>query len=75
METTIFLGREILSGDVEALRRILRAHTQCDRSATELLLSVERERRERAVSHCVLQTTGEPSPTGQSWAVRFAYAD
>lgn len=75
METTIFLGRELLSGDAATLHRILRAHTQCDRSAAELLQSVERGRREGRVRYCVLRAPGTPAGDGHGWAVQFSYAD
>lgn len=72
METTIFLGREVLEGDCESLRRVLLAHTGCEKTATELLLTLDRSRRDGQVGYCVLRATdGHPDTGSRSWSFRF----
>jgi hypothetical protein len=72
MNRTLFLGREVLDGSPDELRSILRTHTESERAATELLLSLDRARRAGGVSYCFLYPhTAEDSCDG--WKVRFGY--
>lgn len=73
MEQSIFLAREVLNGDAEALRRLLADETRSDRAATDLLIALDRARRDREISYCVLwPCAGEESAGG--WRIHFAYA-
>lgn len=79
MHDSLYLAREILDGDPERLRRLLADHTGSERAATALVIEMDRARRDREVSHCVLYprpaVIGDGHGDGRVWKVRFGYDD
>lgn len=71
MERSLFLGREVLDGDAEGLRRILADHTGSDHAATDLLITLDRARRDAEVRYCWVWRRAADEGTG--WRVHFAY--
>ncbi|HEX2203671.1 MAG TPA: hypothetical protein VHG91_10250 [Longimicrobium sp.] len=71
MQQSLFLGREVLDGDAEGLRRILAGHTGCERTATELLITLDRARRDAEVRYCWVWRRA--ADEGPGWRVHFTY--
>ena len=74
MDQSLYLAREVLDGDAESLRRVLVDHTRCERTATDLLVKLDRARRDREVSYCVLwPRPADVSDPDASWRIHFGY--
>ncbi len=73
MESTIFLGQDVLSEPRE-IRRILLAHTRDEMLLVDLLRSLERSHPEEPPSWCVLHASGGfMGNDGRDWTYRFGW--
>ena len=75
MEQSLFLGREVLDGNAEELRRILLDHTESERAATDLLVALFRAREGGSLSWCMLFSRADEGDEdrGHPWKVHFGY--
>ena len=71
MDQSLYLAGHLVHGDPERLRAILADHTQSPAAAAELLLGLDRARRDGPVSHCLVYRGHDPA--GDAWKVRVSY--